>query len=94
MIAISEIDIGMPWFSKHNRRTLRESRLCMTGEIFLTDVGFSFGNQTNQLHVIQNPNEPRTDEFARNSQGGAVVEGAGKGFYHGVHGVHRKDEFI
>ncbi len=46
----------------------------------MADVGFGLGNQADKLYTIENPNKPRTNQFAGYGQSGAVVERAGERF--------------
>ena len=66
----------------------------MTSQIFLADVRFSLGDESDKFHAIQNPNQARADEFACNGQCGAVIKRAEERlglFHHRVHGDHRED---
>ena len=46
----------------------------MTGEICFTNISFRFRDDADELLTLENPNEPRTDEFTRDGQCRAIVE--------------------
>lgn len=74
MIPIREIDVRMTRLAIHDLRTRSPPRFAVTSQILLADVCLSLHDQPDKFLPVENPHQPRADEFAGDGQCGAVIE--------------------
>ena len=84
MHAVGEVDIGVTGRAKHGCGALCATDTGVAGLIFLSTVGFCFGDDANErgsvgwgLGIMMD--EEGADEIGSYFEGGAIVEGLGKG---------------
>ena len=80
--AVGEVDVGDSRPAIHDRCAGCFPGGGMAAQVGLPDIGFRFDDFSNQSLPVENPHETCTEQFARNGQGGTVVETDRKGFGH------------